>query len=56
MSKEKKDNPKHDEFYEAPESGTVISEDNPSSPGNLGKDDAPDSISEAPESGTMREK
>lgn len=48
--------PKHTEFHEAPESGTVVQKDDPSQPDGAAKDQAKDSVGEAPESGTMREK
>ncbi len=55
-NKEKQNHPEHKKFYDAPESGTVVSKDNPSSPEDMAKDGQMDSIGEAPESGTMREK
>ncbi|NLB20213.1 MAG: hypothetical protein GX829_05145 [Clostridium sp.] len=54
--KDHKENPDHTKFYEAPESGTVVQETDPSSPKDKAKDNAKDSVGEAPESGTMREK
>lgn len=56
MSGKKEDKNKKPEFYEAPESGTVRQETDPSQPDGASKDDAKGSTSEAPESGTMREK
>lgn len=53
---EEANHPKHAEFYEAPESGTVIQKNDPSQPDGATNDDAKDSVGEAPESGTMREK
>lgn len=44
------------EFHEAPESGTIRQEIDPSQPKGAAKDDAKNAPSEAPESGTMREK
>ena len=55
-NKDHKENPDHNKFYEAPESGTVVQETDPSSPKGKDRDDAKDSVGEAPESGTMREK
>ncbi len=55
-NKEKQNHPEHDKFYDAPESGTVVPDDDPSAPKDMAKDDQMNSIGEAPESGTMREK
>jgi len=54
VKKEKED--KDPKFYEAPESGTVRQEIDPSQPEGASKDDDKSSIAEAPESGTISEK
>ncbi|MBO1265843.1 hypothetical protein J3A84_12455 [Proteiniclasticum sp. SCR006] len=57
MSVEKNENKEQKpKFYEAPESGTIRQEIDPSQPEGAAKDDAKSAPSEAPESGTMREK
>jgi len=59
MSKDKEreiKHPKNDDFYDAPESGTVVHEEDPAKPSEAHNDQAKDSIAEAPESGTIREK
>lgn len=48
--------PKNDDYEDAPESGTVVQEDNPSQPMEADKDGKPDSVGEAPESGTLRDR
>lgn len=53
--KDHKENPEHNKFYEAPESGNIVTETDPSSPKGKAKDKPKDSIGEAPESGTLRE-
>jgi len=59
MSKDKEreiKHPKNDDFYDAPESGTVVHEEDPAKRSEAHNDQAKDSIGEAPESGTIREK
>ena len=56
MSVKKENKDKDPKFYEAPESGTIIQETDPSQPEGASKDDDKSSTAEAPESGTMREK
>lgn len=48
--------PKNDDIEDAPESGTVVYNDNPSKPLSSDKDQDLDSIGEAPESGTLRDR
>lgn len=55
--KEKKlSHPKNNDLEDAPESGTVVQKNDPSKPFNAGKDGDADSIGEAPESGTFRDR
>ncbi|WP_313126754.1 hypothetical protein [Proteiniclasticum ruminis] len=60
MMKEDKDQtlnyPKNNDLEDAPESGTVVQKDDPSKPFHADKDDTPDSVGEAPESGTLRDR
>jgi len=56
MSVKKENKDKDPKFYEAPESGTIRQEIDPSQPEGASKDDDKSSTAEAPESGTMREK
>lgn len=60
MMKEDKDqtlnHPKNNDLDDAPESGTVVQKDDPSKPFHADKDDTPDSVGEAPESGTLRDR
>lgn len=60
MMKEDKDqtlnHPKNNDLEDAPESGTVVQRDHPSKPLEAGRDEKPDSIGEAPESGTLRDR
>lgn len=60
MMKENKDqtlnHPKNNDLEDAPESGTVVQKDDPSKPFHADKDDTPDSVGEAPESGTLRDR
>lgn len=60
MMKEDKDqtlnHPKNNDLKDAPESGTVVQKDDPSKLFHADKDDTPDSVGEAPESGTLRDR
>ncbi len=53
---QKLNHPKSNDLEDAPESGTVVQKDDPSKPSHADKDDKPDSIGEAPESGTLRDR
>ncbi|SDI56800.1 hypothetical protein [Proteiniclasticum ruminis] len=53
---QKLNHPKNNDLEDAPESGTVVQKDDPSKPSHADKDDKPDSIGEAPESGTLRDR
>lgn len=53
---ENKKHQKHNDIEDAPESGTVVHEENPSKPEEAENDQPKDSIGEAPESGTIRER
>lgn len=55
MTAREKAEKEHDDIDDAPESGTVIQEENPSRPSNAKMTDQPDDYGEAPESGTIRE-
>lgn len=53
---EKKDRQEHDDIEDAPESGTVVQNEDPSKPSNAKMVGEPDDYGQAPESGTIRER